>query len=352
MNEVEYLRIISGQRQDWRARLLKPCLWVFSVPYRIVVAIRNKLFDWRLRSIQSPTVPVISLGNLTTGGTGKTPCVAYLTQWFQQQGLKVALLSRGYRALPGEVNDEKLLLDRLCPGVPHYQNPNRCAAAVQAVTEGAQLLILDDGFQHRKLARRLDIVLIDAVCPWGHGHLLPRGLLREPKSSLRRADFVILTRADQCSLAVLESLTNEIAKHISRDLIAHAIFRPQALVNTEGKTKTLESVAGKKVWAFCAIGNPAGFRQTLESAGFCLSGMQIFPDHHHYSNDELQEIGTRAASASVDLILTTGKDLVKISEQKLCGVPVWAVEIGAEIGWGREAFEGILQTIVMEVSAD
>jgi len=118
------------------------------------------------------------------------------------------------------------------------------------------------------------------------------------------------------------------------------------------KQKTLESVAGKKVWAFCAIGNPAGFRQTLESAGFCLSGMQIFPDHHHYSNDELQEIGTRAASASVDLILTTGKDLVKISEQKLCGVPVWAVEIGAEIGWGREAFEGILQTIVMEVSAD
>lgn len=350
MNEVEYLRIISGQRQDWRARLLKPCLRVFSLPYRAVVAIRNRMFDWGLRSMQSPAVPVISLGNLTTGGTGKTPFVAYLTRWFQQQGLQVALLSRGYRALPGAVNDEKLLLDRLCPGVPHYQNPHRCASATQAVADGAQLLILDDGFQHRKLARDLDIVLIDAVCPWGYGFLLPRGLLREPKSSLRRADFVILTRTDQCSPAALENLTNEIVRIFPRDRIAYAVFRPGGLVNVSGETQSLESVAGKKVWAFCAIGNPEGFRQTLENAGFSIAGMQVFPDHHHYSSDELQEMGTRAAAASADLILTTGKDLVKISEQKFLGIPVWAVEIGAEITEGREAFERILHSIVNEVS--
>jgi len=352
VDEVKYLRIISGQKQDWNARLLKACLWVFSFPYRLVVSIRNRMFDWRLRSIQRPAVPVISIGNLTTGGTGKTPCVAYLTQWFQQQDFKVALLSRGYRALPGEVNDEKLLLDRLCPGVPHYQNPNRCASAAQAVTEGAQLLILDDGFQHRKLARNLDIVLIDAENPWGYGYLLPRGLLREPKSSLQRADFVILTRADHCSQAALENLTAEIAKEFPRDLMAHAIFRPLCLVNSGGQTQSLESVRGKTVWAFCAIGNPAGFRQTLESAGFHIAGMQIFPDHHHYSSDELHQIGAQAADAAADLILTTGKDLVKIDEQKLSGIPVWSVEIGAEITQGRASFEGLLQSLISEVSSE
>ena len=351
MNEVEYLRIISGQRQDWSARLLKPCLWVLSLPYRAVVAIRNWMFDWHLRGTQCSAVPVISLGNLTTGGTGKTPFVAYLTQWFQHQGIKVALLSRGYRSLPGEANDEKLLLDRLCPGVPHYQNPNRCASAALAVTEGAELLILDDGFQHRKLARNLDIVLIDAVSPWGYGGLLPRGLLREPKSSLQRADFVILTRSDQCSQATLESLTTDISKSLSPDQMAFAVFRPLGLVNADGKTQTLESAEGKSVWAFCAIGNPTGFRQTLENAGFRVAGMQIFPDHHHYSSEDLREIGAAAEGASADLILTTSKDLVKISEQTLSGLPVWAVEIGAEITQGREAFERLLQSIIIEVSS-
>ncbi|MCH9655698.1 MAG: tetraacyldisaccharide 4'-kinase [Planctomycetes bacterium] len=351
MNEVEYLRIISGQRQDWRARLLKVCLGISCFPYRVAVALRNRMFDWRLRSTHQSAVPVISLGNLTTGGTGKTPFVAYLTRWFQEQGVNVALLSRGYRALPGEVNDEKLLLDRLCRGVPHYQNPNRSASAEQAVAEGAQLLILDDGFQHRKLVRNLDIVLIDALNPWGYGSLLPRGLLREPKSALRRADFVILTRADQCSQTTLENLQAEIANELSQDLIGQAVFRPLGLVNADGQTQTLESVAGKTVWAFCAIGNPLGFRQTLENAGYRVAGMQIFPDHHHYSSEELQEIGSQAALASADLILTTSKDLVKLSEQKLSKVPVWAVEIGAEMTQGNEAFEGLLHSLILEVSS-
>lgn len=351
MNEVEYLRIISGRRTDWRARFLKPCLWFLSLPYRIVVLIRNWMFDWRLRSTASSTAPVISLGNLTTGGTGKTPLVAYLTQWFQKQDVKVALLSRGYRSLPGEVNDEKLLLDRLCPGVPHYQNPNRCASAVRAVDAGAQLLILDDGFQHRKLSRNLDIVLIDSVCPWGHGYLLPRGLMREPKSALKRVDFVILTRTDQISQAGLEGLTNEIAKWVPRNLIAHAEFQPQGLVNARGETQSLDSVEGKTVGAFCAIGNPEGFQRTLEQAGFRGSGIQVFPDHHHYSQDELNAIGTQAAAASVELILTTCKDLVKISEHKLAGIPIWAVEIGVEITTGRENFHGILQSLATEVSS-
>ncbi len=350
MNEVEYLRMISGQRQDWRARILKPFLWLLSLLYQVAIVLRNRMFDWRFRSIEKVAVPVISLGNLTTGGTGKTPMVAYLTQHFQRQSVKVALLSRGYRSLPGEVNDEKLLLDRLCPDIPHYQNPDRCLSATKAIAAGGELLILDDGFQHRRLARNLDIVLIDAVCPWGFGYLLPRGLLREPKSSLQRADFVILTRSDQCSKTELDRLTTEISKHVSEDRIAHAVFRPQGLVNVKGETQSLESVAGKTAVAFCAIGNPEGFRRTLENTGFPMSDLQIFPDHHHYTRNELNQIGLHASRVSAELILTTCKDLVKISEQKLSDIPVWAVEIGVEITMGAEDLEGILRGITSEVS--
>ncbi|QDT91335.1 tetraacyldisaccharide 4'-kinase [Gimesia algae] len=347
MDEVEYLRIISGQRQDWRARLLyKPCFRFLSLLYRVGVSVRNRMFDWRLRSVRTVEVPVISLGNLTTGGTGKTPFVAYLTQWFQNHQKQVALLSRGYRALPGEVNDEKLLLDRLCPGVPHFQNPDRGDSAVKAIQEGAQILILDDGFQHRKLERTVDLVLIDAVCPWGYGSLLPRGLMREPKSSLRRADFVILTRVDQCSAPELEQLSQELTRLVPADRIATATFQPRVLINVKNEALSLKSVNGKRVWAFCAIGNPAGFRLTLEQAGFDVAGLQVFADHHHYSSDDVQEIGAQAREAEVDLILTTGKDLVKMSEPMFCGVPVWGVEIGVEIREGSEFLEQVLQGLI------
>ncbi|WP_417386045.1 tetraacyldisaccharide 4'-kinase [Gimesia sp.] len=347
MNELEYLRIISGQRQDWRARLLyQPCLRFLSLLYRVGVGFRNRMFDWRLRSVRTVDVPVVSLGNLTTGGTGKTPFVAWLTQWFQNQHKQVALLSRGYRALPGEVNDEKLLLDRLCPGVPHFQNPDRCSSADKAIEAGAQVLILDDGFQHRKLGRTIDLVLIDAVCPWGHGYLLPRGLMREPAASLRRADFVIVTRVDQCSATELDQLKQELVKLVPADRMATAVFQPHALINVTDETVPLESVQGKRVWAFCAIGNPAGFRLTLEQAGFDVAGLLVFADHHHYSRDDVQEIGSRAKEAEVDLILTTCKDLVKLSEPMFCGIPVWGLEIGVQFRDGRELLERMLQGLV------
>ena len=172
-------------------------LGLVSLGYRIVIALRNVLFDCGLRKPRRVAVPVISVGNLTTGGTGKTPVVALIVELLVQLERRPAIISRGYRSVDGEANDEKRVLERLCPGIPHEQNRSRFQAAESLLQKSARdIIVMDDGFQHRQLHRDFDIVLIDATNPFGYGSLLPRGLLREPLSALRRADLVLITRAD------------------------------------------------------------------------------------------------------------------------------------------------------------
>ncbi len=323
--------------------------------YCLAVAFRNCLFDWGLKGIHPADVPVISVGNLTAGGTGKTPVVAFLANWFRERGIGAAILSRGYRSAEGGVNDEKLVLDQLCPGVPHLQNPDRVASARQAAKEHhAQLLILDDGFQHRRLRRDLDLVLIDATCPWGYGAVLPRGLLREPKSSLRRADLVILTRTDQVS----ENRRAEILKEIHRIHpqlpCVEAAFVPRRLINADGEACDFENLKGRPVAAFCGIGNPAGFRQTLTSCGLEVEecGMRTFPDHHHYSDEDFKALGQWAGDQNAAALLTTQKDLVKIPHSHLGDVPVWAVEIGAELVRGADLLISRLEEFASNLKAE
>src|SRR5207237_7695042 len=167
-----------------------------SVPYGWAIGLRNRLFErgWK-RSQQAP-VAVVSIGNLTLGGTGKTPCVEYVARLYRQQDLRVAILSRGYGSSQGR-NDEALVLEENLPDVPHLQGADRVSLAMIAVEElESEDLILDDGFQHRRLKRDLDLVLVDATNPWGHGYLFPFGLLREPPCNLRRAGVILLTRCD------------------------------------------------------------------------------------------------------------------------------------------------------------
>jgi tetraacyldisaccharide 4'-kinase len=206
-----YQELIRGSRRGVFANAARLGLQTVAFFYAAGVQLRNRGFDWGLLPIHRANVPVVSIGNLTAGGTGKTPMVAAVADWFTSRNMLPVILSRGYRALEDSLNDEKLVLDQLCPHVPHLQSPDRLKSAREASAHlGAQVLILDDGYQHRRLARDLDIVLIDALDPWGAGHLLPRGLLREPKSALQRADLVVLTRADQCAPGEKARLLNEI----------------------------------------------------------------------------------------------------------------------------------------------
>ncbi len=320
-----------------------------SFGYTVAVTLRNWLFDWGWKKSFPPGVPVVSVGNLTTGGTGKTPMVAFLANWFQDQNIKPAILSRGYHSLDGQANDEKLVLDQLCPGILHLQNPNRVASAKTAIQEHqSQVLVLDDGFQHRRLKRDLDLVLIDATCPFGYEAILPRGLLREPRSSLKRADFVIITRADQVEDEQREQIRSTIRKYHPTVPIGEVAFAPTRLVNAHGETCDFSALKNQPATAFCGIGNPMAFRQTLGLCGVTVedAGFQTFADHHHYTAKELETLGQLAKDRNATAVLTTQKDLVKISRTHLQDVPLWAVEIGPDWQTGEDLLTARLQELI------
>ena len=178
-----------------------------EVPYAAVMRLRNGLYDWSVLGSCRAGVPVVSVGNLTLGGTGKTPMVAWLASWFRRRGAAVAILSRGYRAGSGGQNDEALELAHGLPGVLHLQDPQRVRAARHAVEEHhCQVLLLDDAFQHRRIARDVDIVLLDALEPFGWERVFPRGMLREPLAGLARAQVVALSRADAVDVETREAI--------------------------------------------------------------------------------------------------------------------------------------------------
>jgi tetraacyldisaccharide 4'-kinase len=317
-------------------------LWFASLGYGLVVRLRNALYDRGLLSAHRVSVPVISVGNLTVGGTGKTPCVECVADFYCQQELRVAVLSRGYGTTTG-LNDECLVLAENLPAVPPLVGADRATLARTAIEElESEILVLDDGFQHRRLARNLDIVLVDATQPWGYGHLLPRGLLREPPSSLRRAGAVILTRCDQVTEAALAALRARIARLAPTVTLAETVHAPIELVNGPAR-ESLDSLRGREVGAFCGLGNPEAFRQTLIDLGARVVEFRTYPDHHAYNAQDVEQLRQWARTLPEGApVLTTQKDLVKLQVNQLGGRPLWAVRIHLSFRAGREALEDLL----------
>lgn len=354
MTHSIYRDVISGAARGLVADAARAGLKLASVLYGTAVCLRNGAYDFGVIRTQRARVPVVSIGNLTAGGTGKTPIVAAVVNWFMSHGVRPVILSRGYRAhstadpASRNFNDEKLVLDQLCPKVVHLQDPNRVRSAAEACQRyGAEILILDDGFQHRRLARDLNLLLVDALDPWGAGHLLPRGLLREPLSALRRADFVILTRADLCAPEAKQLILQQIHNQRGDDPPAEVAFIPTDVLNTAGQRQGIDTL-GNKIVAFCGIGNPEGFRRTLDAAGMgsTIANFRSFPDHHHYSPADLDALAQAARACGASALVTTQKDLVKIPRADLGGVPLWAVTIRAEILVGKARLDERLQALV------
>jgi len=280
--------------------------------------------------------PVISIGNITTGGTGKTPLVEWVARTIAGHGKKVCILTRGYGrkdshlqvivsdgygvlASPAEAGDEPYLLaTKLTGQAAVISSADRIAAGEEAIKDfGTECFVLDDGFQHLRLARDLNVVTIDATNPWGGGRLLPHGRLREAREGLSRADCVVITRCDQAK--GIDELQAEIARLIGGGPIFRSQMRPVRVVSLKNAGETLAVPAS--VAAFCAVGNPGSFFENVRRMGFEITLQRSFPDHHVYTQSEIDSLVKEAS-----ILITTAKDAVKLRSLSF-SVPCYVMEI-------------------------
>ena len=334
---------------------LSSALSPLSGLYGAIMRARLALYGRGVLATHRVSAPVISVGNLTTGGTGKTPLVETLARIVAREGRRACILTRGYgRARGGgrvvvsdgerllasarEGGDEaRLLAERLLGAAAVVSDADRVSAAHWSIEKlQSEAFILDDGFQHLRLARDLDIVTIDATAPWGGGHLLPRGRLRERPAELRRADCIVITRAemarDLASLhAQIEQLTGGRAAVIEsrlRTLRAHPLERAEAKAGfkyTDLPEGESDGALPQPVAAFCAIGNPQAFFTHLRNDRHTLNYARAFPDHHDYTQDEIDALTREARKRGAGALLTTAKDAVKLRALSFT-LPVYVVE--------------------------
>ncbi len=325
-----HTRIVNGRAGSWAAPL-RGLLRLAEIPYAAAVSRRNGLCDASGPRLRLP-VPVISVGNITVGGTGKTPFVIKLVELLNDLGRRPAVVARGYKSRGGQPNDEELLIRRRCDGVIYVANADRCAAAMEAHEgHGADAIVLDDGFQHRALGRDLDIVLIDATCPFGFEHLLPRGLLREPVASLSRAHAVVLTRYDQVSDLDRREVVRRIRGLVPDTPIFFCRHRIESIEPLQGAGSSLQPSSewrGERVVLFAGIARPEAFARTVEERGVRTVGAHWFPDHHAYRPADISQLIRRFPDH--EMLLTTEKDAVKLSTMALPDARIAFVKISID----------------------
>jgi tetraacyldisaccharide 4'-kinase len=317
--------------------------------YGVAMKARRALYQCGLFRVHEIGVPVISVGNLTTGGTGKTPLVVWICRELARNDRRVCILTRGYgRQHPGsrvlvsngseifsdarETGDEPLLLaEKLKGEAAVICDADRVAAARWATENlGTDLFILDDGFQHLRIARDYNIVAIDATNPWGNRRLLPAGNLRESPDQLARADCIVITRADDVvQTEALKSEVDRLSKGQPVFLSRMRSARLRELSNLK------EGAAGEnpksvRAAAFCGVGNPESFFAQLRRDGYTLCHTRVFPDHHYYTQEEINALVSQSSQCGAHALLTTAKDEVKLRSLKF-EMPCYVVDVAIEI---------------------
>jgi tetraacyldisaccharide 4'-kinase len=343
LSPTKFRELVSGRRRGVVDALARGALRALEIPYSAAVRWRNRRYDTGRAAVTRVDATVISVGNLTLGGTGKTPMVEWLARWFVEREVRVGLVSRGYGAKAGRPNDEALELARKLPNVPHVQDADRVRGARRAIDQfGCQLLILDDAFQHRRIGRDLDIVLVDALEPDGFGHVFPRGTLREPLAGWARADVIVLTRAESVDAARRAAIRQLVERHAAAAAWVEAMHAPVCLESSAGNQQPLGSLSGKRIAAFCAIGNPAGFRHALAGCGYQVIATREFADHHPYPPADLESLARWAEELDVAALVCTQKDFVKIADRWPGAIPLVALSSRLKMLVGEHDLEAAL----------
>lgn len=322
-----YQHIISGQAQGVSAAAVRSGLWLMSLAYRAAVGLRNCRYDWMPSAVRRAGVPVISVGNITTGGTGKTPMTAWLALRLLERRRRVGILTRGYRA-PRRMridedprvaqsrkrieSDEVELLRRHCPDARIFVDADRVVAAQHAVAAACDVLVMDDGFQHRRLHRDWNMALVDATCPFGFGRLLPRGLLREPVGGLQRADVIVVTRCDLVSNPVRHELFQTLRRIVGEKPILAGRHAVTSWCDLKGRPIGGIDPTAVRALLFAGIANFESFVSTAERMGVRAIEAYQFPDHHDYTDEELSRLPELAVQLEANALLTTEKDAVKL----------------------------------------
>jgi tetraacyldisaccharide 4'-kinase len=342
------------------SRVARPLLVAPALAFRAAVGLRNALYDsGRLRTHRLPCV-VISIGNLTVGGTGKTPLTSYVAALLRDSGYRSGVLSRGYRRRGGRApllvsngrtlladaqsaGDEPYLIARDNPAVPVAVGADRVAAARLLLRAfSPEVLVLDDAFQHRKLARDLDLLLVDGRDPWGNGRMLPLGPLRESVASIARADVCVLTRSDG---RIPDALASALARYNPGTAVIHCRLEPRGFVKTDGESIGPASLKGFSVYAFSGIARPERFEDDLRGLGVRIAGARRFPDHYRYRRRDLEAIVLEARRCSAEALATTEKDLVRIVEAPEGSPPLYALAIRVTFPSGPGLQEWLLDRL-------
>lgn len=336
---------------------MKRILMPLAAGFRMGVALRTAAYQRGWLATRRLNRPVVSVGNLSVGGTGKTPFVAFLAERLMARGLKPGILTRGYSRRAGadliaiepgsgrapdprEVGDEPALLARKLPEVPIVVGADRYRAGLLAEDKfKVDVHILDDGFQHFALARDVDIVLLDVTQELSDRELLPAGQLREPCAALVRAHCVVLTRSE---LADPRPTEERVRKINSKPGIFHCSTKLQSVMDiSSGKVSALQAILDGPAYAFCGIGNPPAFFADLGQWGFSVAARAEFQDHHVYTPDEITRLVANARKAGAKILLTTEKDALNFPGVGKTEIPIFACVIQTELR-EAEAFEEAL----------
>src|ERR1022692_2131191 len=377
--ETFVLEVIFEERHDFKARLMRAFLFGSSKIFQVLVKIRRWLYNLRILRDKTLGVQVIAIGNLTVGGTGKTPVVEKFARELRDAGRTVAILSRGYRSKPAPlhqkilnkillredqtppriVSDGKsLLLDSETAGDEPYMLASNLKDVVVLVDKdrvksgryaiekfGCDTLLLDDGFQYWELrGRRHDVVLIDCQQPFGNGHLLPRGTLREPPSHLARAHTIFITKSDGNT----GQLRARIARLNTTAAVIECVHQPMYFEDVfSGERKGLDFLAGKKVASLSGIAQPESFEKSIVKLGAELVYSKRFADHHRFTQQEILNTIKRSKKRQADAIITTQKDAVRFPKLDRRDLPIYFMRVEIKILSGAEDFDDCVRKICL-----